>query len=121
MEEGEAPEAAAERELKEESGLFTNIVIEHQIGTDSYALHGGRSKTVDFFLARSVGAPEFVLPEEATKEVKWVTDAELFRLRVKFEPQKLIVRRALTEASKSSGSSSSWMGQRTTSSRRQPR
>jgi 8-oxo-dGTP pyrophosphatase MutT (NUDIX family) len=76
LEEGEAPEAAALREVDEETGMTCRLG--RHLGTQGYVDQRGRPKTVDYWLMEAVGG-DFV-PGEEVDELRWLDAGEARRL-----------------------------------------
>jgi 8-oxo-dGTP pyrophosphatase MutT (NUDIX family) len=78
VEDGETAEAAALRELREETGLESEVEIGPEVGAIEYEFpHEGEwlRKRVRFFLARAVEAPRFGQTPKGTREMLWVSAA----------------------------------------------
>jgi len=100
LEGSETPEQAAQRELREETGLVIEVSIGSLVGSDTYNLpKTGVRKTVHYYLAwcpRHAGPETFGLHKEAaTKELLWVSLRELAGFNFKVESQKRCVYSAL--------------------------
>lgn len=103
LEGAETSEQAALRELREETGLATEVHVGIKIGSETYMLpRTGARKTVDYFLARcpvNPGSESFTRSREAaTKELKWVSKIELVQIQFKAHAQKKYVHDALLSA-----------------------
>jgi 8-oxo-dGTP diphosphatase len=70
---GESAQAAALREVEEETGLRCRLVRE--LGCTAYVDRRGRDKTVCYWLMDPVGFASFV-PTQEVDEVRWLTVEE---------------------------------------------
>jgi len=99
LEQDETAEQAAVRELREETGLVTEVELGDFVGESRYKIRSGNAKWVRFFAAScpsSAGPLEFGLgKEKATTELRWVTLQELPQVQLKAEATRRIIRMAL--------------------------
>lgn len=94
VEPGERPEEAAEREVREETGLVAEIRA--PLGDISYwyAWAGQRvSKRVSFFLMEAVGG-DVSLHDHEMEEVRWFSASEAVRT-ASYRGERDVIRRAL--------------------------
>ena len=95
IEAGETAERAALRELAEETALESEVDIARQLGEIAYALRGGGSKRVVFFLCTTNGDPIFGPRPKGTRELRWVASADIAGLPLVAESLRPILERAL--------------------------
>jgi len=76
LDDGEGFEAAALREVEEETGLACRLVAD--LGETRYADRRGREKVVRYWLMEADPAPEAVgfVPNQEVDEVRWLRPAE---------------------------------------------
>ena len=95
----ETLEQAAERELREETGLMSEVEVGPLVSCDQYVLSTGIPKTVHYYIARNhAGGEIFGRREAATKELVWTSLSELPTLAFRAGAQKAVVRSALNWA-----------------------
>lgn len=93
VEKGETPEQAARREIREEAGLYTNLVDE--VADIRYQYYWppdevNYDKTVRYYLAEVVGGS--IKLERGFDRARWCTEKEALRL-LHYENDKRVVRR----------------------------
>jgi ADP-ribose pyrophosphatase YjhB (NUDIX family) len=97
----ETPEQAALRELKEETGLLSESVVEELLGTLEYAFEAGGvvvPKRVQYYRCTAGVAEALTFGElpPRTKELRWVKSAEVPELHLVSEELRPILARALS-------------------------
>jgi 8-oxo-dGTP pyrophosphatase MutT (NUDIX family) len=100
VEEGETPEEAAIRELREETGLVSAVMVGRKIGAIEYSFPwegAWINKQVVFFRVSAEEAPLFDPMPERTREMRWVTADELSDIQLVSEDLRPIILGALTE------------------------
>jgi 8-oxo-dGTP pyrophosphatase MutT (NUDIX family) len=100
VEEGESPEAAALRELREETGIESEVEVGPEVGAIEYEFpHEGKwlKKRVRFFAAVCRGALVFGPRPGRTREMRWVTLSELRDIQLLSENLRPIIERALAD------------------------
>ncbi len=98
VEEGETPEEAALRELREETGIESEVEIGPEVGAIEYEFpHNGkwRKKRVLFFAAVPKEVIRMAERPERTRELRWVTLHELQDIQLVSENLRLIIAGAL--------------------------
>lgn len=95
VEEGETPEAAALRELAEETAFAGDARIDALLGAVAYDLPSGGRKEVVYFRAVCAAAPAFGPRPKRTRELRFVSADEIDALPLVAEALRPILRRAL--------------------------
>jgi 8-oxo-dGTP diphosphatase len=74
LQEGESLEEAAEREVREETGLSCRLGP--HVGTTSYLDNRGRTKTADYWLMEADDGEDPFEPNSEVDEVRWLDTGE---------------------------------------------
>jgi 8-oxo-dGTP pyrophosphatase MutT (NUDIX family) len=107
VEPGETDELAALRELREETGLASNVLLGPDLGAIEYSFEGVTvpvRKRVHYFAAfLADGKPvEFAALPKRTKELNWITSSDLPALPLVNEELRSILALALSAKTKAS-------------------
>lgn len=80
IEKGESPEEAAIREMKEETGIVSQLLVDRHLSTISYEFESNGKeicKEVQYFCLSSYGDCVFGEKPKRTREICWVSKEEL--------------------------------------------
>lgn len=99
LEEGETPQQAALRELREETGLESTPQVGPSLGTTPYSFvrDGTRiNKSVEYFLFTHAdnAEPRLGPLPHATQELRWIRPEELGTIRLKHDSLRPIIEKA---------------------------
>ncbi|MGE3804872.1 MAG: NUDIX domain-containing protein [Gemmataceae bacterium] len=97
IEPGETPEQAALRELREETGIVSAVMVEELLGRVAYAYpsqQGVLHKEVQFYRCRVGETPRFGLLPPRTRELRWIEAEEVASVRLVSENLRPILQRA---------------------------
>ena len=103
LEKAESPNAAAERELLEETALESPITVRESIGHLSYQFEtpkGQVMKRVDYFLATTKDEPvRFGKRPKRTRELRWINQEELEAIPLVSQELRRILKKGFEQTS----------------------